>query len=165
MTVGPVDAWETCVPKGHASARVDEVLGRARSAGAEVLLLDGDMVFGADHIRSALMHAKKATDEGRNSSDSMAMETLLYASGERQLSSAIRKMSAGDATDRLVLAVLRGAFEPGEGWSRLPDRQTRVDRTMLLRFGVSEAEMATVDEGMLADLVLERVAAVDVIKR
>lgn len=157
--------WAMDVPRGEARARSDSLLERAKASGAEVLVLDGGMVFGADQVRSALAHAEKAVEEGRNSSDSLLMETLLYASGERQLSSAIRKMSPGDETDRLVLAVLRGHFEPGRGWSEVPGMEPGPDTRRLLRFGISEAELATVDEARLADLVLERVAAVDVIKR
>lgn len=160
-----LEAWVKGVDSGSATQVVESVLGEARASGAEVLLLDGDMVFGTEHLVSALFHATKATEEGRNSSDSLAMETLLYASGERQLSSAIDKMSVDDTTQRVVLAVLRGTYAPGEGWSRLPQKAGAVDKGRLMAFGVSEAEMGTVGADELPDLVLEKVAAVDVIKR
>src|SRR5512137_1257991 len=84
--------WTVSVPKGGATNIRDEVVGSALKSGVEVLVLRADMVFGTDHLRSALYHAKKAISEGRNASDSRSMETLLYASGERQLGTAIRKM-------------------------------------------------------------------------
>ncbi len=160
-----VQAWTRAVAMGEAKALMDVVLAEAAASGAEILMLDGDMVFGKDHIKSALLHAVKATDEGRNSSESLAMETLLYASGERQLSGAIRKMAVGDKTESVVIAVLKGRFSPGEGWSEFPLGGEACDRTRLARFGISEREMSTVAEKRLADLILERVAAVDVIKK
>jgi KEOPS complex subunit Cgi121 len=158
-------AWERRAPEGGAKALMDDVLAEAAASGSEALVVDGDLVFGADHLASALHHAAKAVAEGRNASDSLAMETLLYASGERQLSGAIRKMAVGEGTRMVVLAVLEGDFEPGEGWSPLPPSEGVADRSRLARFGITEVEMSTVAEGRLAELVLERVAAVDVIKR
>ena len=160
-----VQAWTKAVVRGEAKALMDVILTRAKASDAEILMMDGDMVFGKDHVQSALLHAVKATAEGRNSSESLAMETLLYASGERQLSSAIRKMAVGDATVSVVVAVLRGRFSPGEGWSELPQDEGTHDRAKLAGFGISEVEMSTVTGDRLTDLVLERVAAVDVIKK
>ena len=160
-----VGAWARDVSEGDAKALMEDVLAKVSASGSEALVMDGDMVFGADHVASALHHAAKAAAEGRNSSDSLAMETLLYASGERQLSAAIRKMSVGEKTRRVVLAVLRGTFEPGEGWAPLPHTEGSGDRARMRRFGVTDVEMSTVAEGRLGELVLERVAAVDVIKR
>jgi len=159
----PVDIWTTKVARGGAKALMEKVLEESR--GSEVLVVDGDMVFGTAHVRSAAMHAAKAIAEGKNSSDSLAMETLLYASGERQLSGAIRKMSVRPETERVVLAVVRGRFSPGEGWTRLPEAGPAPDRARLARFGVTETEMSTVSEDRLTELVLEKVAAVDVIKK
>lgn len=160
-----VKTWTRTVAKGEAKALMDRVLAEAAPSRSEVIVLDGDMVFGADHLSSALTHAVKASAEGRNASDSLAMETLLYASGERQLSSAIKKMGVGPETVRVVLAAVRGPFSPGEGWTELPDTDPVPDRARLARFGVTEKEMSTVDESRLSELVLERVAAVDVIKK
>lgn len=157
--------WERDVATGEAKAVMDGVLAGTAASGSEALVMDGDMVFGADHVASALHHAAKAIAEGRNASDSLAMETLLYASGERQLSSAIRKMSVGLETTRVVVAVLEGRFEPGEGWRPLPPSEGPVERTRLERFGLTEREMSTVAQERLSELVLERVAAVDVIKK
>lgn len=161
-----VQAWTRAVVRGEAKALMGMILAEAAASGAEILMMDGDMVFGKDHVASALLHAVKATAEGRNSSESLAMETLLYASGERQLSSAIRKMAVGDATESVVVAVLTGRFSPGEGWSELPQVEGTRDRAKLAGFGISEREMSTVTEELVpTDLVLERVAAVDVIKK
>lgn len=159
------DVWTRAVAKGEAKALVDKVLADSVKADAQTLVVDGDMVFGVDHLDSALAHASKAVVEGRNASDSLAMETILYASGERQLSSALRKMGVTQETEMVVLAVVAGSYSPGEGWSRLEDSPGPPDKARLKRFGVTEKEMSTIAADKLSELVLERVAAVDVVKK
>ena len=142
------------------------VLDDAAAAGAEVLVVDGEMIFGADHIASAAFHARKAIREGRNSSDSLTMETLLYASGERQLGRAIDKMSVNEDTMRIVVALLsEGGFDQKEQWHRLPARDSSADIERYVGYGLTMEELDTVRPERRADLVLERVAAVDLLKR
>jgi tRNA threonylcarbamoyladenosine modification (KEOPS) complex Cgi121 subunit len=93
------------------------------------------------------------------------METLLYASGERQLSAAIKKMSVSDQTEELVVAQLSGGpLEPLEAWRELGDT-TDLTADRLLRFGVTKTELSTIGERSPLDLVLEKVAAVDILKK
>ena len=154
------------VEPGDAKDVMESVISEAAESGATVLVLDGGMVFGSDHLASAAFHARRAVAEGRNASDSVLMETLLYASGERQLSSAISKMSVSDSTTLVAVALLSGdGFGPGEGWVEMARRPTAADLESLLRFGISPEEIATVGPAEAAELVLERVAAVDLIKK
>ena len=164
-SVRDLNAWLVTVPAGRARSLLDAVTIDAAASGASVLVLDADMVFGLDHLRSALYHAKRALDEGSNVSDSLAMETLLYASGERQLSSAIRKMSVGDRTERIVVAQLSGDVTPADGWIHLQDVSQDISHERLSKFGISVAELDTIGDRRPEDLVLERVAAVDVLKK
>src|SRR4030066_37882 len=85
-------AWRVRITKGSAQSWLEKWANQG-GRDSDVLVLRSDMVFGLDHIRSALYHAKRAMDQGRNASNTLVMETLLYASGERQLQSAIRKLS------------------------------------------------------------------------
>lgn len=153
------------VEEGEAKAFMDRALARAKEAGAEILVLDDDMVFGRDHIRSAAYHAQKAIDEGRNSSDSLAMETMLYASGERQLGHAIEKMTVKDDTGTVAIAVIRGSMEPESGWRIARPRDDDSERARLLRFGLTAEEIGTLRQDRAEELVLEKVAGVDVIKK
>ncbi len=145
---------------------MDALLDDASSAGAIILVLDGSMVFGSDHLASALCHARRAIDEGRNASDSLQMETLLYSSGERQLSSAIKKMSVSDDSTIVVVARLSDdGFDPGEGWEILSRKPESADMDLLTRFGIDRTSAGTVRADILSDLILERVAYVDLIKK
>ncbi len=166
--VGPrtIDAWAIEVAPGEAPTLMDSLLVRASDEGASVLVLDGGMVFGKDHLASALMHARRAIAEGRNASDSLQMETMLYSSGERQLGSAIRKMSVTEETTSVVAALLDGErFHPGEGWRDLPRISESLDPEALGRFGIGGPELETIAPEKAAELVLERVANVDLTKK
>ncbi|HIH02159.1 TPA: hypothetical protein HA259_08895 [Thermoplasmata archaeon] len=161
-----VPVWTIEVERGDAKDVMDSIISRAAESGATVLVLDGRMVFGSDHVASAAFHARRAIAEGRNASDSLLMETLLYASGERQLSSAIGKMSVSESTTCVALALLSGErFDPGEDWREMNRKPSEPDLESLRRFGVGAEEMTTVGPERASELVLERVAAVDIIKK
>ena len=154
------------MPKGAAEDLLKRITDKSKNDGADILVVNGELVFGADHVRSALYHAKRAIDEKRNASDSVAIETLLYISGERQLSSAIRKMAVSDDTGTVVVAHLGGAsVSPEEGWMPMPDRPGTADIARLKRFGISDKEIESVSADKVVELVLERVAAVDILKK
>ena len=48
----------------------------------EVQVFDADLIYGKNHLQSAYDHAKRAFENNKNSTNSLAMETLLYAAGE-----------------------------------------------------------------------------------
>ena len=161
-----VRAWTMRVKKGEAERLMKEISEAARVSSSEVLVIKGELVFGLDHVRSALYHARKAIEEGRNASESIAMETLLYSSGERQLSSAIKKMSVDGETENVAIVRLHGAgVKPGDNWVEMPRRPRAVDTAELRRFGISDRELETVSREKAVELVMERVAAVDILKK
>ncbi len=159
-----LSVWMVKLERGSAKAFFARMAQKAAAEDTDLLVLDADMVFGKDHLRSALYHAKRALSESTNVSDSLAMETLLYASGERQLSAAIRKMSVTDETTEVVVAALRGSVSEEVAWMPMPEGPARPTTERLLRFGIQADEMATASD-RAQELVLERVAAVDVLKR
>ncbi|MDH3365881.1 MAG: KEOPS complex subunit Cgi121 [Thermoplasmata archaeon] len=160
-----LNAWKLEVKPGEARDVMQRILEAAKNRHADVLVVDGALVFGLEHIASAVFHARKAIAEGRNSSESLAMESLLYASGERQLSSAIRKMSVDDTTTSVVIAHLEGEnLDRQKEWTPLP-RTSVPKRDDLIRFGILDEELATVNPGDRVDLVLEKIAAVDILKK
>ena len=158
-------AWTVRTERGKAKTLMAKILAGKDLTNTDVLVASADMIFGMDHLRTALYHAERAIEDGTNSSDSLAMETLLYASAERQLSTAIRKMSVSDQTEEIVVAQLAGGrLEPDETWRELDDTtDLTVDR--LLRFGVTKTELSTIGHRSPLELVLERVAAVDILKK
>jgi tRNA threonylcarbamoyladenosine modification (KEOPS) complex Cgi121 subunit len=161
-----VTAWRTRVRPGTAEDVRDSLLKSVEGSGKDLLVVDGETVFGTDHLSSAYHHASKAIREGRNTSESVIMETLLYASGERQLSGAIRRMGVSKDSEEVVVALLGGGeIDIGPGWEPLPATPQETQMEKYLAFGCTPEELGTVVPGRWPDLVLERVAAVDVLKR
>jgi KEOPS complex subunit Cgi121 len=144
----------------------DRLLAAVKRVG-EVLILDADAVCGPEHLRTAVEHAQRAFQRGTNAASSLPMETLLYASGERQISSALKKMGVRKGNQRLALVIFDGSIE--ETLAALgvvrEDGVLSTSREKLIRMGVSEEELAALPPGLESDLVFERVAFVEMLKR
>ncbi len=134
----------------------------------EALVVDADRVCGPEHMASALMHAERAFRNRRNAADSLAMETMLYLSGERQLSKARERVGLKAGTERVAILFLEQGPEDGL-WQRLglrhDDSVLGFQEAKAEGFGIGKEEMRSVPASMVQDLVLERVAFVDIIKR
>lgn len=163
MTVRCAGAW---VGKGESNA----LLRRASELDAEVVLMDADKVCGTGHLESAVFHARRAFERGTNASNTLGMEVILYASGERQISKAKKKMGLHQDTERIALVVL--GPDDLEVDQALRELDLRRDDGLLdctlekgASFGIDAAELKAVGEEMLADLVLEKVAFVEILKR
>jgi len=148
----------------------EDALRAARNAGgadASVQLMRASMVFGRIHLESATDHAIRAFEQGRNASNSLATETLLYASGTRQIDRAIKKMGIREGDSEIALVAF-GEFSLGELLEKANFKQDDSvldgDALMLIEYGLSEKEIASVPESKVFDLVLERVAMVDLLK-
>lgn len=148
----------------------EKVLGTARDAGgadASVQLMRASMVFGRIHLESAIDHAIRSFEQGRNASNSLATETLLYASGTRQIDRAIKKMGIREGDSEIALVAF-GEFSLAELLEKANFKQDDSvldgDASMLIEYGISEKEIASVPESKVFDLVLERVAIVDLLK-
>ncbi|MHC1680330.1 MAG: KEOPS complex subunit Cgi121 [Methanomassiliicoccales archaeon] len=163
MTVRCAGAW---VRKGESNA----LLRRASELDADIVLMDADMVCGIDHLDSAVLHARRAFERGTNASNTLGMEVILYASGEKQISKAKKKMGLHQETEKVAVIVL--GPEEAEVDRVLQDLELKRDDSLLecsmekaVAFGIERTELDTVGEGMLADLVLEKVAFVEILKR
>jgi len=62
---------------------------RAAVPGREIQFVDGGRVAGKEHLEIAAINASHAFKSGISISRSLAMETLLYASAQRQIDAAI----------------------------------------------------------------------------
>ena len=83
----------------------------SQKMGVQLQIFDAEKIGGIDQVRSALYHATRAFDEGTNSSDTLAMETLLYLAGERQITRSIQKVGFDMDTSSYLVLVIGNAFE------------------------------------------------------
>jgi KEOPS complex subunit Cgi121 len=145
-----------------------------------IQIFDGDKVCGRLHLVSALEHALRAFRENKNSAFTLELETLLYASGKRQISEAIEHMGIKEGKNRSVV-LLFASLSSEESGGKLPTNGeleemlisvglNRNDKTIegntekAKAFGITEKEIESVPKNKTEDLVLERVAMVDVLK-
>lgn len=136
-----------------------------RSRGGWGQLLDADHVAGRDHVLSAADHARRAIDRGLAASGKFELEFLLYVSGERQISKAIE--TAGVRSGRPFIAIVGDGPDSREvlerfGW-RADASLIETSPGKLRALGFSKAEIEAAGERS-ADLVLEKVARVDLVK-
>ncbi len=143
-----------------------QLRGFAARHGVVVQPFDPSLVFGREHVASAVGHAIRAWRQGRASSRSLGGEVLLYASGERQLSAALPKMGLKGRVSSIALAVI-GTCPVEEllgvlGWAR-DDGILTPEGKDPVAYGLSPEEISTLPSDPVA-LILERVALVDLLK-
>ena len=116
---------------------------------------------------SAAEHAERAIREGTNVAKSLAVEFVLYASGERQIADALAKVGIREDTTEFAV-VLFGGGDVGATLRALSlerdDAVLEASVSKLRAFGVTDTELASVPEDRQVDLILERVALVDLLK-
>ena len=153
--------------RGEASCASD-FMSLVQSLPCDVLPLDADVVCGKAHLETAVMHAKRAMEQGTNASATVSMETMLFASGERQISKAKEKMGVKDGMRHFAL-VLFDCDDPADILRRLrlikDDLVLVPSREKIIAFGIEGKELGSVPERQGQDLVLERVAFVEILKR
>ncbi len=162
--------FHLCGARGQ-SHKADEILDALKKfreeERCEGQIIEAGMVFGKSHIYSAYEHARRAFEEESNSSESLANEVLLYASAERQISSAIKKMGIKDSTTEFCVFLI-GDVDMDKLIHdlklRKDDSVLKGDVRNLKAFGISKKELDTVPDHKVFDLVLERVAMVDLLK-
>lgn len=95
----------------------------------------------------------------------MQTETLLYAAGGRQIAKALDFIGLREGTTGIAIVAHEDpdAFARSEGWVR-DDALLAGGPHVLDAFAVTLEERAMVPEERWGDLILERVALVDVLK-
>ena len=71
-----------------------------------VQLFDADCIAGSKHLFFTTLNAMRSMKQKRNISDSLAMETMLYASGQRQIRKALDTVGIKPSTSRVALLLI-----------------------------------------------------------
>jgi len=141
-----------------------------------VQAIDAEVVYGQDHLVSATEHAVRAFAQGRQSTNSLELEILLYASGERQIQKAIPKMGVKKGKHAVAFVLVDESKRERKAYENLVDRLLKTikfirddtvlegDRETMTRFGIGTKELQTIPDTKYGELILEKVALVDIIK-
>ncbi|MCA1810762.1 MAG: hypothetical protein LC623_01980 [Halobacteriales archaeon] len=152
--------------------RLEDVLFAAQKSSriAPLQVVRADRVVGADHVRSAALHAHRAFAEGRAQADALEVEFLRYLAGERQIRRALDKMGLPEGAAAGVVVGLGEKradavrhFVHSLGL-REDDTLVRADLARLRGFGITDAQLAATTPSRHLDLALEAVASVDLLK-
>jgi len=163
----------------NVDAFVQQLLAFSEQEHLVIQVFDARVIFGKDHLVSATMHARRAFEQGTNATNSLALEILLYAAGERQIQKAIKKIGVkkgkqpivflmtdplntkrDQSVKRAVISRLLKTFH-----LTLDDTVLKGNKTTLKRFGITDEQLSTVPKEKYGELILEKVALVDVIKK
>jgi KEOPS complex subunit Cgi121 len=157
---------------------VENLLLFSKKENLVIQAFDATVIYGKDHLISATTHARRAFEQGRNATNSFALEILLYAAGERQIQKAIRKIGIKKGEQAIAFVISNDmTLKPESHIEKTvikkllmaflltsDDTVLEGDKTTLKKFGITEKEISTVPESNYGDLILEKVALVDVIK-
>lgn len=149
---------------------LDEFLHKLKKIGDErnlsIQALDADKCAGEGHIRFAVEKAKSSFNSGTNIAKDLAKEIMLYAAGTRQIKRAV-KLGIHRGRNNIVLVAV-GETELPEFKEIIPENVLAYNKSkkdaIMETFGITAEEVEAVGEEKIPELVLERVALVDVIK-
>ena len=153
-----------------------EVLSKKMPEGVEIQLFDADLVASWQHLYLATINALSAFKTNRNISKSIAVETVLYASAQRQIKKAIDQIGLKLQSKNAAVLVIGGdsnsvkvgvavvskwfGFDPDETVLQLSETKTRHIKKV---FDISEIELEAVysrkdSDQALIELIIERVS-------
>ena len=76
------------------------------SKGGDVIILNPLYVYCEEQVLSAVEHAERAFRNGTNRSKTILTEIIMYISGERQASKALRKVRPAEGAEESILVLL-----------------------------------------------------------
>jgi KEOPS complex subunit Cgi121 len=156
------------------AAFLEAIRAVADTYDTHIICFNADMVAGSSHVRAAIDHAVRSFREGCAISNTIEMEALLYAAGSRQCSIGA-SFGIHEGENRLWVCSHPGScqeiftalnpfmiFVHGDSWNTIgPDRLENLMRL----FDITTEELRTIeDKTRITDLILERVAMLDVMR-
>jgi KEOPS complex subunit Cgi121 len=136
-----------------------------------IVCFNAEFMAGKEHVISAMLHAIRAMNTDSCISSSLEIEALLYAAGSRQCQDAIKfGVRQGPNTsylciypkNQMVLSkLLKDMTLLSEDFEYINDEKMEV---LISLFGITNEEVAVTGKDRIKELVLERVALLDVNK-
>ncbi|VVB84511.1 Regulatory protein Cgi121 [uncultured archaeon] len=146
---------------------LDKIKKISKEKNITIQALDADKLAGKEHIRFAVEKAMNSFKAGTNIANDLAKEIMLYTAGTRQISKAMRLgihkgennialVAVGEETDLSAF----NEIKPGQVIEYNESKREAIMKV----FNITREEIEAVEEEKISELVLERVALVDVIK-
>jgi len=140
-----------------------------------VQMFNAHLIAGFDHLFFACLNALKAFEEGKNISKDLAVETLLYASGQHQINKAIQMLGVTPKTKDVAMLIISETPEAsmqalekiaqllkGEPCNRILSMTKKKMQAIKSTFNIKDAELRSAmresEEQALTNLLIERAA-------
>lgn len=150
-------------------AFIQKIRSIAESFDTHIICFNAGMLAGKQHVRTALRHALRSFHNGSMVSNTIEMEALLFAAGSRQCSvAALFGVHDGENSmfvccyptcDGIWQALTPLMNITEENWEII-DPYKRAH--FMKHFGITDEEIATCSGECITELVLERVALLEV---
>ncbi len=139
----------------------------SKDKGVVIQAFDADKLASEEHIRFAVGKAMNSFKAGRNIANDLAKEIMLYAAGTRQIKRAM-KLGVHNGENNIVLVAIGEVIDLSAFDEITPKPVLRYDNSkndaLLEIFNITKEELKARGEDKIPELVIERVALVDVIK-
>lgn len=134
--------------------------------------LDADRIAGEAHIRFAVKKALRSMEKHTNVANDLGIEIMRYAAGERQIGRALSiGLHEGQNNAAFVIAGEQQAVSKAvRELKKIVNEKPLLDyspskrESIISHFNITEPEIEAVGEDKIPELVIERVALVDVLK-
>jgi tRNA threonylcarbamoyladenosine modification (KEOPS) complex Cgi121 subunit len=167
---------------GFSNVKIDDIDGflgtvrRAKPPNLEVQFFGANRIASWQHLYFAVLNALTAFSRNRNISNTLAVETMLYASAQHQIKKATQILGIKRGLGDMAVTAISDSTEKAESTlafvarhldAKPDDSVLKISRTKLKTirkvFGISDAEIkvATKEddpENATVDLVIERMA-------
>ena len=100
------------------AALIEALRAREELKGLSFQLLDAGLVAGPEHLLIAVLNALRALELGLNVASDLGLEILTFASGQRQISEAIRSLGLKPGRMDVALVLVAGSRREAEGGLR-----------------------------------------------
>jgi KEOPS complex subunit Cgi121 len=149
----------------------EKFLGKIRKTSKDknmvIQAFDADKLAGEEHIRFAVKKAINSFKTGRNIANDLAKEIMLYAAGTRQINRAM-KLGVHNGKNNIVLVAIGVVIDLSAFNEITPKPVLQYDSSkndaLLQIFNITEEELKAAGMDKIPELVIERVALVDVMK-
>ncbi|WNY24081.1 hypothetical protein MmiHf6_14080 [Methanimicrococcus hongohii] len=133
---------------------------------------DARKIIDEDHLFFSIHRARDSFSKGENEAKDIGLEALRFSSGQRKIDKAFsmgliqgenRSIFVFFGESEAQLKEAENAFKAEFELSEIPDLSIDEKKPFLMKqFEITDEELETVGENNLKDLVMERVALVDV---
>lgn len=94
-----------------ASVLLNEINELSRETGVTIQLFDSSLIASWEHLFFSALNALKAFNCGKNISNNLSVECLLYASGQRQINVAVKNFGINSYTKSIGVVLINNAPE------------------------------------------------------